>query len=376
VLSETKARKADIASLLELANTFGDDEHLAEAYYRQAFLGGNIADPFIMDQAIPVALAAARRCGNQAIEARALVLNSNLTAYHGDEAAISQFAEEALQLARRLGDENVLAFVLLRASWAYGEMGNTAKTAPLLIEQVELDHRLGNRAQEANGLGNLGAGYLSLGMYKQARSLLEQSRDINKALGARRTLAYSLGNLGDLYLETGDLRKARQLFEEALHEMAPSQDARGKYWLLNEMGLVLLEMGDAPAAVRSFEEALQCGRQIDAKAYFCNAPAGLAACALVQGKLEEARQYAHEVWDYIKEHGYMHLNGPGEVFHIIADTFDALGETENLEAVLVSAHQALMELAEKIDEPEWRKSFFENVPQNRAIMEMWEGRKK
>ena len=211
-------------------------------------------------------------------------------------------------------------------------------------------------------------------MYKQARSLLEQARDINQALGARRTLAYSLGNLGDLYLETGDLRKARQLFEQALHEMAPSQDARGKNWLYSEMGLVLLAMGDAPAAARSFDEALQCSRQIDATAYFCDAPAGLAACALAQGKLDEARQYAHEVWDYIKEHGYMRLTNPGGVFRMIADTFDALGEKEDLEALLASAHQALLELAEKIDVPEWRKSFLENVPENRALMEMWERR--
>lgn len=233
-----------------------------------------------------------------------------------------------------------------------------------------MDHRLGNCAQEANGLVNLGAGYVFLGMYKQARSLLEQARDINEALGARRILVYSLGNLGDLYLETGDLRKARQLFEQALHATAPSQDVRGKHWLYNKMGLGLLAMSDAPASARSLDEALQCGRQIDATAYFCDAPAGLAACALAQGKLDEARQYAHEVWGYIKEHGYMHLNSPGGISRIIVEPFDALGETEDLEAVLASAHQALLELAEKIDMPEWRQSFLENVPENRAIMEM------
>jgi tetratricopeptide (TPR) repeat protein len=241
---------------------------------------------------------------------------------------------------------------------------------------VELDHRQGNCAQEANGLVNLGAVYLFLGMYKQARSLQEQSRDINQALGARRTLAYSLGNLGDLYMGTGDLRKARQLFEQSLYELAPSQDARGKYWLLCEMGLVLLAMGDAPAATRSLEEALKCSQQSDSNAFSSEARAGLAACALAQDKLEPARRYAHEVWNYIKEHWYMRLNNPRWVFRTIADTFDALGETEDLEAVLASAHQALLELAKKIDEPEWRQSFLENVPENRALLEMWERRKQ
>ena len=265
--------------------------------------------------------------------------------------------------------------VLLKASWAYGESGNSAKGAPLLVEQVELDHRLGNRAQEANGLSNLGACYATLGMYKQSRSFLEQARAITESLGARRQLAYCLGNLGDLYRGTGDLRKARQLFEQALHELAPSQDARGNYWLLCEKGLVLLAMGDAPAATRSLEEALQCSQQSDSNAFSCDARAALAACALAQGKLEEAHQYAHEAWDYIKEHGYISTS-PGEISHLIADTFDALGETEELEAVVASAHQALLEVAGKIDVPEWRKSFLENDPCNQAIMEMWERRQQ
>ncbi len=226
VLSEAERRRADVAALLELAGSLGDDDHLAEAYFRQAFYGSQIADRSIMDQALPQALAYARGTGNHAIEAWSLILNATLNASRADIPATRQYAEEALQLARRLEDESVLAFVLLRAAWAYGEIGDFAKSAQFQFEQVALDHRLGNRDQEATGLGNLGSGSLGCGMFKQARSLLEQSRVLNEALGARRDLAYNLGNLGDLSLETGDLRKARQFIEEALQEISPSQDAR------------------------------------------------------------------------------------------------------------------------------------------------------
>jgi hypothetical protein len=42
---------------------------------------------------------------------------------------------------------------------------------------------------------------------------------------------------------------------------------------------------------------------------------------------------------------------------------------------LERGHQALMELADTINVPEWRQSFLENVPNHRAIKEMWERRK-
>jgi tetratricopeptide (TPR) repeat protein len=375
VLSDAEPRKADISALLELARTLGDDEALAEAYFRQAFFGSQISNWSIMDQALPQALAYARGAGNQAIEARALILNATLNASRAIIPATTQYAEEALQLARHLEDESVLAFVLLRSAWAYGEIGETARAKALQTEQVELDHRLGNRDQEATGLGNLGAGYLGIGMYKQARSLLEQSRAIQEALGAKRSLAYDLGNLGDLSLETGELRQARQFLEHALQEISPSQDDRGRYWLTNDIGLVLLAMGDASSASRYLVEAQQLAQRMGHAAMGCEATIGLAACAVAQGQLDEARQYIHEAWVYLKEHSWFGMNNPGKDYRMCIETFDALGETENAGEVLEIAHQAMLDYVNKFDVPEWRRSFLENVPDNRAVMEMWERRK-
>jgi len=36
----------------------------------------------------------------------------------------------------------------------------------------------------------------------------------------------------------------------------------------------------------------------------------------------------------------------------------------------------LMEFANTINVPEWRQSFLENVPDHRALIEMWERSKK
>jgi tetratricopeptide (TPR) repeat protein len=329
----------------------------------------------MVDQAAREGLAAARRCGNEASEARAVALIAQVALNRGDEPAATQHIEEALQLARRLGDETVLAFVLNRAAFCYGDLGDLARCAPLQIEQIELDHRLGNRSQEAIGLGNMGVNYIWMGLYKQARSLIEQARTINEALGARRSLAYNLANLGDIYRGTGDLRNARQWMEQALQEFSPTRDARGMVGALDGSGLVLLAMGDAPGASRRFTEARELALSQGLAARVCEMTSRLAACAVLQGRLDEARSHVHEAWDYLKEHGWVGMDNPGMTYRICAETFEALGEAENLQAVLERGHQAFMEVADKINVPAWRQSFLENVPENRAFLEMWERRK-
>ena len=375
VLGDAEPLKADITALLELACSLDDDNYLAEAYHRQAIFGLRSGDAQISAQASREALAAARRCGNEPLEIKALALTAVVEINRGDQPAAIQNIEEALRLARRLGDESVLAFVLYRAAFCYSELGDFVRWDSLQIEQIELDHRLGNRSMEAGGLGNLGASYSGMGLYKQARPIIEQARMIAETLGARRLLAYDSMNLGEICLATGDLRQARQFLEQALQEISPSQDIRGKIFALDSLGYILLAMGDAPGASRRFTEARELALSQGLVALVCESTTGLSACALLQGQLDEARKYVSEAWNHLKEHGWVGISNPGAVYRTCAEVLDALGEAENLQAVIESGHQALMEVADKINVPAWRQSFLENVPDHRAIMELWERRK-
>ena len=375
VLAEAELSKADITALLELARSFDDDNRVAQAYLRQAMYATRIGDVNLIDQACQEGLAAARRGGNESIEVRVLAITTVVDLHRGDKTTAIEKAEAALSCARNLGDESVLGNVLFRAAFLYGELGDMARCVPLQIEQVELDHRLGDRSREATGLGNLAGDYASMGLYREARPLNEQASRIARGLGARRLLAYGLMTLAEIFLATGDLRNARQLQEQALQEISPTQDARGKGFALDNLGNVQLAMGDAPAAARRLSEARELASRQGLDAQACEAAAGLAACAVMQGELAEARTYVREAWEHLREHGWTGGGNPGRVYRHCAETFDALGDEEDLRAVLESSHQALMEVADKIDVPDWRQSFLENVPDHRALMEMWERRK-
>ena len=375
VLGDAEPRRADLASLLELAQSLGDDNYLAEGYLRQAILGLQLGDPRLIEDASREALAAARRCGNEAIEAKALAATTVADMQRGDNAAAERNIEAALDLARRLSDESVLAYVLYRGAYCYGELGDFARSQALQTEQIELDQRLGNRMQEATGLGNKGVMYSAIGQYKQARALIEQSRVVSEALGARRLRSYALGNLAEVCLATGDLRKAKEYSEQALQESPRIQDARGTAFELVDLARILLAMGDAAGSMRRFSEAADLASKQALEAQTQEAMLGVAACAIAQGFPDEARRHATGAWGYLQEHGSTGMSGSGWPYLTCAETFDALDDKKNMNAVLEAGHRQLMEMADTIRVPAWRKSFLEDVPENRALMEMWERRK-
>ena len=123
-----------------------------------------------------------------------------------------------------------------------------------------------------------------------------------------------------------------------------------------------------------FTEARELALGQGSAALACESTTGLAACAVLEGQLNEARKFVNEVWDHLKEHGWLGMSNPGTVYRTCAETFDALGDEINTRVVIESGHQALMEVGDKINVPAWRQSFLENVPDHRALMEMWERR--
>jgi hypothetical protein len=131
-------------------------------------------------------------------------------------------------------------------------------------------------------------------------------------------------------------------------------------------------MGDAHSAARRFSEGFVLASDQGYPPLACETTGGMAVSALLQGQLDEAQKYAHDAWDYLKEHGWMGISSPGTVYRDCAETFDALGEADNAREVIEVAHQELLKIAETISIPAWRSSYLVNVPDNRWLMEMWE----
>ena len=372
ILGEPDAWRADVAALLNLAEALDDDNRRAEVYYHQAEYSRQTGDYRSVLRAADDAVAAARRAGNHVIEVQALSLKVRAQARLGDVGAAGRTAEEALARAQELGDDATLARTLARVGAFYNEAGDAAKALQLGRLQVEIDHRLGNRAQEASGLGDVGFKYVSLGLYKLARTTLEQALALDDAIGARRSRAYALQNLGLAYFRTGDARAARRILDQSLSEMVAVNDAFGRAGTLFYLGLVLEQAGDTSGAKRRFEEANGISTDLGARAFAVDCWAGLARCALAQAQQDEARRHAANIQNYLQEHGAKGLEAPVWAYQTCADIFDALNEPELARNAAEAGHRELIDRAARISDPDWRKSFLENVAEHRALTELWE----
>ena len=372
ILGEPDAWRADVAALLELADSLDDYNRRAEVYHRQAEYARRTGDYRGGLRAADEATAAARRAGNPLIEVQALSLKAFSHTRLGEMEAAGRTAEEALARARDLGDEATLALTISRAAVYYMEFGDFAQAQQLQLLQVEICHKLGNRAQEASGTANLGVGYAGLGLYKLARTTLERALELADAIGARRSRAYALYNLGDVRLRTGDGRGARQILDRALTDMVAVNDTFGRGVVVGDIGLVLEQAGDIAGAARRFEEARGTFLDLGARAVAIDCVTGLARCALAQGHPDQARAYAMEIWTYLQEHGIKGMAYPVWAYQTCADIFDALGEPERGHEAVEKGYRELMALAGRISNAEWRTSFLENIPEHRAIIELWE----
>ncbi len=107
-------------------------------------------------------------------------------------------------------------------------------------------------------------------------------------------------------------------------------------------------------------------------AFTIDALAGQARCALALGNLDEARQFASQVWDYVREHGTTGLELSAWTHKTVADVFNALGDNSTACAAVEAGYHDLVARAARISDPVWRKSFLEDIPGNVALAEMWE----
>jgi tetratricopeptide (TPR) repeat protein len=274
--------------------------------------------------------------------------------------------------AETLDDERVLVRILNNAANYFMSAGDHGRAAELLLQHVAIDRRIGEPYGEATGLLNLAVNYLHLGLYASARDAAGQSLELTEALGARQWSAYNRLHLCLAHARLGEYSTAEQMLETAAPILEQVGDAFGRAVCCSYHGIALEAAEQAAAAHSAFSEAREKLNEIEAVIYAMDALAGLGRCALTQGDFRQAEQYTLELWDYLTGHGSGGLEFPILAYQTCAQVFQSLGDTTKALAAIRAGHDELMTRAEKISEPEWRRSFLENVAEHRTIVELWE----
>jgi tetratricopeptide (TPR) repeat protein len=374
LIGEVEKRRADEELLLELAMEFDEPARMAEAYYRRGVFFQSLGDYRMALTALEESAQSAKLAANKELEMKAVAWSVFCHSRLGELSKASGLADRALSAMDEIKDESTQARIMTNVAAFYNETGDLSKAASLFERQIEINDRLGDKAGEAIGLSNLGFIYMQLGMFGQAQSALQKALRINEVLGARRPVAYALLNLGLAHCRIGDHDRAREWIAHAQSELETLGDTFATAISHAYLGLCLEQRMNFSGAIESYRFALDIFMEAGLEGYVLDTTAGLARCKLELGSEDEATDHTNEVWEYLKEHGTKGLEFPILAYQTCVSVFNALGEGKKSKIALKEGWNELMSRADNISDASWRKSFLENVPEHRALSEMWDRR--
>jgi len=202
-----------------------EDEAAADALDELGIVAaiGGASDEAVAEQRFTEGLALARRVGDPARMARALLRLGNMAHARGDRAGAAARFEESLALLRGLDHPRGLGNTLNNTALAALLAGDWPRADALLAEALAVQREAGDADGTAAVLCTTGHAALARDDTARADALLGESLAIFRAIDNALGLARCLEGFAGIAVSAGDLRRAARLFGAAQALL----DARG-----------------------------------------------------------------------------------------------------------------------------------------------------
>jgi DNA-binding SARP family transcriptional activator/tetratricopeptide (TPR) repeat protein len=372
--AEREAQREEIEALLELADALDDDARRVLVLLRQGQYAARMNDYPLLQRASERAVTAALRTGDLALEVRALSGKAQALTRLRQWKAARRVVEGILARLPGVEDEIVRAGVLAGVAVHFSDVGDWSRALELVCQSREIARHTGDRYRESRFNVNIGFLSTQLGDYAGARAAFEEGLALAEAFGDQVAQAAFRFKLSYVYWCNGEKDRARQVGKCALLELRSiGYRTLNLAFCLTYLGIILEDMGDWSTAAAHLAEARACAASLGMTLPQMQAQAVEARCMLRQRQLEKAQQLATEVWAYLLEHQNERMDDPARVYLCVADVVSAQ-ETPgvSVQEVIATGYRDLMQRADKISDAAWRRSFLENVPENRELVERWE----
>ncbi len=177
-------------------------------------------------------------------------------------------------------------------------------------------------------------------------------------------------NLAELARHLGDNTAVRAICELALQH--PASRPYNTMELFIELGHALVGLGLPQEAAEAYRRATALRKEYGSVFRIMASEAGLAQVYLAQGDCNQALAHVETILAYLADHPA--LEGSIDRYPVFMTCYQVLVAAEDPRAqeVLEAGYNLLMDRAAKIEDPTTRRSFLENVPVNREIVEIWE----
>lgn len=375
ILGDKDARLAEDENLVKIAEASGDDIKIAEAYFRKGGYLNTLGQFQKSMKACRKAVEAARQAGNRTLEIKALSVlifdHNNL----GEIEKAFELADYALEMVDEHLDDKTLAITLGNLATIYTNQ-DIQKAIQLNERSVELCRRLGNHYLMASSLLNIGYSYTIAGHAEQGVKALKQALELNETIGSPRSTIYNQLNLGLAYYRLGDQESARGILVQAATALTELEDPFANAACHTYFGLILEHAQNPEEAREYYEKAAGIYNQIGALGFAQDAVAGKARTELAMQNTTEAQQLADEVWNYLSQNGPEGMEFPILAYLTCARSFQAVQSDEKLIASIKGGYDELIKRAHKFNDPDWRRTYLEAVPEHRAMLELWTNNRK
>ena len=216
-------------------------------------------------------------------------------------------------------------------------------------------------------LGNVGVSWTWFGEFAKAREFLDRSMRLYRDTGARWGIRECSGYLSLALLWQGDAEQAIQVARTVLDDASPPPpDVMAKMYV--RVGDAALTLGHVADAAHAFARAEALAPPIHVETRV-EALAGQVRAAMAASDMETAMLHVETLLT-LGSNGALDA-GAGRIALLACHRALARMSDPRADAMLERAHTAMQERAATIHDDALRRSFLENVPHHREIVEAW-----
>jgi DNA-binding SARP family transcriptional activator len=208
-----------------------------------------------------IALLAAQRLGDPAMEAQAHFGIGNAHAAHASYDLARRHLQRALDLSVELGDQHKQAYCHSNLSLLASRQGNCEEALRGSQLAYELFRRVDDRAGQAIALNEIACDYTKLGEYRHAVVRCEEAIAIQQEIGRTSEEAVTWHSLGQAHHHLGEYRRAIECYERS--RLLWSGHQRGDAIVSHHLGDAHHSLGERSAARSEWRTALNVYLELD-----------------------------------------------------------------------------------------------------------------
>ncbi len=366
---ENLAARERLRQALRLAQAVGRRNLEADCLCALGCVDWSLGDYAAAQRAYEESLRLSQEVGDRGREIVSLQNLGLVLSTRGDWAAARDYYERSLKSAREIGYRRGENYALESLGTVFMDQGDYLAAWDIYAQTLAISREIGDRREEARSYTYLGEICRALGDYAGAREHYARSLELARAVGERASEGLTLGNLSLIAHNQGDDAAARQYGEQALQIVRESGDRRTQGYVLTALGHALAGLGQWGESLSAYQEALAIRRELGESCLVMETLAGLARLHLAQGEATAALGPAQEIAAYLEAGGT--LDGADEPLRVYLTCYRALqanGDPRS-RAILATAYRLLQQRAAQLTDEASRRSFLEQVPYHRQVVE-------